>query len=640
MKLDSPSSIWQMPTNLNSLFNKFPSENYKKMYGLYPEINMKINKLFTDALHIIYNGYENFCIFKENKELYEKFFYEYENYRGSDTSILDNNDKFFDTNDRNVTKFSNFFHIYKSMITKDGDVYGFLLGDKYFSAVEEIRESLKIDSNSIDNALISYDVENFPELRVSSPMLYESYLGVKIRPFLVDGSYESGVHANVTPDVKYKVIFDINKILSIITVNCAMPDDYPVEEAFDKEAYFAKQREVITPLVEKYSKCVVLEWMTVEGNLRTGMEAFTQKCARMYSKVSTDGPMTRIIDNVNYTIKKHSNEKDLNHTISTFEDSASNLIGMYNPNENTSGWASADSMSMFVHSDGFNTLLKGYLGEAEYDDSIDTMLYKITRLIFWKTFSHYFESTAIFYINIKLPEESTVNQLYIEEYNREFNQKYDFGVLLTNAGSIEDYVSRDFFISIINEMKKMPLRARDTIKYSNGEKQSFMFSKHKRMIWMNMLSTFQLISKINPNINELIGKGGRNKIMLGEYTDFVKKTFLILVKIASSVGICPDTRAHLTNPKGHINQTYRYIHEYATLYRAKIYQSESYSRLLQSFVKKTKCGTVFTVYSYDYQHIYEYLNYDDKDKLSINDFDTVAISQKITDLFSHTDSYF
>ena len=104
-------------------------------------------------------------------------------------------------------------------------------------------------------------------------------------------------------------------------------------------------------------------------------------------------------------------------------------------------------------------------------DSDEELMILTGRAFFKKIFTHYFENEVAL-------SDTRMDSFNINSYQREFNNAYNKDILLTTAGSINDYNIRDFYKTLVNGFGlKHIKRGR---KQYNGENKLFMFSKLRR----------------------------------------------------------------------------------------------------------------------------------------------------------------
>lgn len=462
METDTPAG--------SNIFDYKPTSNLEHFYKQYDKIVGNVNDTLESVFSTIYNTYQGYLKFKSlNSVDYEKMVNSIYSDSGETSYVgkfrqlsvlksigVEIGDKGKDEEDSSEYRFYDFFEVFKT-VTGGTDIHMAMNPDSYIEEVARLR--LKF-YNTNDCDVLFFDLEKNVTTKA---IRNDASIGFKIKPYIKniisdtnsDQYYintKFGIHLDYEALADYIIYQDFN-----IRSN---PDNLLPTQSdgeLDKESYVTQMMTTFSSLAEQLTRVIYLELLAVHNTINTGYPFFIKKFMKELDRGKTDNQIIHLSGKLNHYLKKVNKSFIILNTdiltkdiINTFQDSTE-----FREEEGT------------FYEDLHSVLSN--LGR----DSDEELMILTGRAFFKKIFTHYFEN------EVALSDTSfRMNSFNINSYQREFNNAYNKDILLTTAGSINDYNIRDFYKTIVNGFGLEHIKC-DRKQY-NGENKSFMFSKLRR----------------------------------------------------------------------------------------------------------------------------------------------------------------
>lgn len=561
-------------------FDKKPSANFNSMYEANTDLVLTIDTLFRKGAEIVYDTYEHFGEYKKNEGLYNKL----EKYIKDANSIYE----------RTNSPFLTFYNMYKSVFTADADFWFYLLGNEFLDSIKEIKNEI-YNKNTL---FVCYDIDSMIEMHRDHYGPIRSSFGVKIKPYFSQTLPMLQHETNSIPEVTYKIVFDMDRILNMIMSEMGKYlDNRPVEQASDKESFLIETMKFFTPKLENYAQCIMLEWMSTENNIRSDKDAFYRAYGAMYKKVLETSSFVRCHKAVVHLIRKGSGDLNYNYKSKMLQnslfDSVENRVENGSEIDFESNYFKADGDMLSALSRGIWNGNKGIfknMGEA----------------VFQKALTHFYERSVTF------------DFFMYKTYNRDDSIIYDRDMLLSVANGIDNYVTKDFFKSIIANTIEMTLIGEDTIRnLANGKSSANIFVKNKKLSWLYMAAEMQMANNLFPQINELYNNretaGNDIKILNEACRNFYNSSSNLmndLLDAFNEQGVKLDRRCRGNSISTvYLSQLIESMSSYINEYPLELirFYNSSFDELKKLYIKNhSSCCKIKKLYSYNEDEYEQY----------------------------------
>ena len=397
---------------------------------------------------------------------------------------------------------NSFKYFCRSFLVNDklfGDPQCVLNYEGYLRSVSLLRAELDKSYQNIakDGEIsIKFDIENSPEFAELNIRIWtNNHISFKVKPLLKSGDkFLSGLTELNTIECNYLVDFDIRNLIFFIIENAKEVSCYK-----DKETYISYVMSVYGGLPERIARRICLEVYQVAINSTNNFSSFLQKLAHASKKISKTERFER-----------------LENLVCGFK----HLEGNHILSDNIESFTNDRNIELI------NDILNDMIGNYDYDYIFDSTQFpgnlliasntsrdpafvkkNIVAALFSKAFTVFFESAVAFeyyreftgrdsdYIMFKF----TLDKIY-----REFDKDYDYSSLYQSVAKITDYNKRDFIKSIISEIQGIKVHSYDDRKMASGEKYSYMYSKNKRRVWLNLTVGFAKLIDLKIMFNETL----------------------------------------------------------------------------------------------------------------------------------------
>lgn len=397
---------------------------------------------------------------------------------------------------------NSFKYFCRSFLVNDklfGDPQCVLNYEGYLRSVSLLRAELdKSYQNVAEDSEISikFDIENSPEFaELNIRPWINDHISFKVKPLLKSGDkFLSGLTELNIIECNYLVDFDIRNLIFFIIENAKEVSCYK-----DKETYISYVMSVYGGLPERIARRICLEVYQVAINSTNNFSSFLQKLAHASKKIS-----------------KTERFEHLENLVCGFK----HLEGNHILSDNIESFTNDRNIELI------NEILNDMIGDYNYDYIFDSTRFpgnllvasntsrdpalvkkNVVAALFSKAFTVFFESAVAFeyykeftgrdsdYIMFKF----TLDKIY-----REFDKDYDYSSLYQSVAKITDYNKRDFIKSIISEIQGIKVHSYDDRKMVSGEKYSYMYSKNKRRVWLNLTVGFAKLIDLKNMFNETL----------------------------------------------------------------------------------------------------------------------------------------
>lgn len=382
-----------------------------------------------------------------------------------------------------------------------GDPQCVLNYEGYLRSVSLLRAELDKSNQNVTNygeISIKFDIENSPEFAELNinPWSSGNNISFKVKPLLKSGDkFLSGLTELNTIECNYLVDFDIRNLIFFIIENAKEVSCYK-----DKETYISYVMSVYGGLPERIARRICLEVYQVAINSTNNFSAFLQKLAHASKKISKTERFERLENLVcgfkhlegNHILSDNIESFTNDRNIDLINDILNNMIG-----EN-------DCDSIFDSTQFPGNLLVAFNYNKEDPLSIKK---NIVAALFSKAFTIFFESAVAFVYYrefIKRDSDYMMFKFTLDKIYREFDKDYDYSSLYQSVAKITDYNKRDFIKSIISEIQGIKVYSYDDRKMVSGEKYSYMYSKNKRRLWLNLTVGFAKLIDLKIMFNETL----------------------------------------------------------------------------------------------------------------------------------------
>lgn len=397
---------------------------------------------------------------------------------------------------------NSFKYFCRSFLVNDklfGDPQCVLNYEGYLRSVSLLRAELdKSNQNNTKNGEISikFDIENTPEFAELNIKPYgNNHISFKVKPILKSGDkFLSGLIEMNVIECDYLVDFDIRNLIFFIIENAKEVSCYK-----DKETYISYVMSVYGGLPERIARRICLEVYQVAINSTNSFSKFLQKLAHVSKKISKTERFERL-ENLVCGFKHLKGNHILSDNIESFTNDR-NIELINDILNNMIGETDCDSIFDSTQFPG-NLLLA-----SNYKEDPLSIKKNIVAALFSKAFTIFFESAAAFEYCREFTGKDSDYMMFrftLDKIYREFDKDYDYSSLYQSVAKITDYNKRDFIKSIISEIQGIKIHSYDYRKMVCGEKYSYMYSKNKRRLWLNLTVGFAKLIDLNIMFKETL----------------------------------------------------------------------------------------------------------------------------------------
>ncbi len=453
-------------------FLKIPSIIYKNIYQNNEIINNCVSIVIKGAIRVAYKFNDKLTkIIASNPEKYIKLC------GYSDNVTIQNNE------------------IYNELISMlmDSnviDIPEFIDGDVTREIVEKIKSELYDYNNS---NLIEYDLRNSLAVRPTKHLNSKDTIIFKVIPF-IDKILNSGIgEYSLNPNLitcKYRIDFDFISLVTFMINNCNYPKTN--EEVLGEEEFINENMNKFGTLMSDLSNRIIIELIDRVEDINNNFDNFNKKSATLCRDILNSQDSSNIIRKVRFLMRSHIGtnvdmDKDvvLNKAFNKIDDreylsdilkelQTSSRLSLY------TGILSADLSYILNNTDDINKVI----------DDMNICLYEAA-------FSQFFENKIILNYNQYSLNMDSIIKTSSVTYTRDFDKKYDLSSLYLNAGKIEDYNLRNFYQESIRVFKKNSTFAPlSSIKFQNGEKETFLVNKAQRFMVLYGLAFGMFLKRV------------------------------------------------------------------------------------------------------------------------------------------------
>lgn len=397
---------------------------------------------------------------------------------------------------------NSFKYFCRSFLVNDklfGDPQCVLNYEGYLRSVSLLRAELDKSYQNIakDGEIsIKFDIENSPEFaELNIRPWTNNHISFKVKPLLKSGDkFLSGLTELNTIECNYLVDFDIRNLIFFIIENAKEVSCYK-----DKESYISYVMSVYGGLPERIARRICLEVYQVAINSTNNFSSFLQKLAHASKKISKTERFDRLENLVcgfkhlkgNHILSDNIESFTNDRNIELINDILNNMIG------------ETDCDSIFDSTQFPGNLL--IASNASRDPAF--VKKNIVAALFSKAFTVFFESAVAFEYYREFTGRDSDYIMFkfrLDKIYREFDKDYDYSSLYQSVAKITDYNKRDFIKSIISEIQGIKVHSYDDRKMACGEKYSYMYSKNKRRLWLNLTVGFAKLIDLKIMFNETL----------------------------------------------------------------------------------------------------------------------------------------
>ena len=397
---------------------------------------------------------------------------------------------------------NSFKYFCRSFLVNDklfGDPQCVLNYEGYLRSVSLLRAELDKSYQNVTKdgeILIKFDIENTPEFAELNIKPYgNNHISFKVKPILKSGNkFLSGLTEMNVIECDYLVDFDIRNLIFFIIENAKEVSCYK-----DKESYISYVMSVYGGLPERIARRICLEVYQVAINSTNSFSKFLQKLAHVSKKISKTERFERL-ENLVCGFKHLKGNHILSDNIESFTNDR-NIELINDILNNMIGETDCDSIFDSTQFPG-NLLLA-----SNYKEDPLSIKKNIVAALFGKAFTIFFESAAAFEYYKEFTGRDSDYMMFrfiLDKIYREFDKDYDYSSLYQSVAKITDYNKRDFIKSIISEIQGIKVHSYDDRKMVCGEKYSYMYSKNKRRLWLNLTIGFAKLIDLKIMFNETL----------------------------------------------------------------------------------------------------------------------------------------
>lgn len=454
-------------------FSKIPSTIYKNIYQNNEIINNCINVIIKGAICAAYKFNDKLTKnITSNPEKYIKLCgYE-------DNFTIQNNE------------------IYNQLISilmnsNIIDIPEFIDNDITNEIVEKIKSEL-YDYNESD--FIKYDLRNSLVVRPSQYIDSKDTIIFKVVPF-IDKILNSGIgEYSLNPNLitcKYRIDFDFISFVTFMINNC----DYPKsgEEVLGEDEFVNENLKKFGTLTADLSNRIIIELIDRVEDINNNFDIFNKKSAILCRDILNSQDSLNVIRKIRFLMRNHVGTNvdiDKNITLNKAFNKIDDREYLSDILKKTQTSANCSLYSGMLSSDLSYILNNKENGNKVIDD-MNICLYEAA-------FSQFFENKIILNYNgrYNLNSDSIIETSSVT-YTRDFDKKYDLSSLYLNAGKIEDYNLKDFYQESIRVFKRNSVFAPlSSIKFQNGEKETFLVNKAQRFMVLYGLAFGMFLKRV------------------------------------------------------------------------------------------------------------------------------------------------
>lgn len=555
-------------------------------YRSYNTIISNVHETFVTALKCVFKLYQAYIKFKSiDTTKYSEAENEYKDQLDKNPYTLLNQatrygvtkqiaSKITDRKDCSDSKFDDFgfrefFEMYKANFPNT-DICFALIKDFYIEEIAKLRFNL--EQSPMAHGL-RFNIENTTEFPENGKIYVAPNVKFKVRPRLI--SVIKSTTNDTLPNCEYKILLDFNSIVDCIVRSWSLkvPDQLPegqIAGENDIDEFVNQQLVNMGNLAEKVTRKICLELIDVSHNVKGNWCHFVNKYMCSYDKlIDKNDAIINLERKLDYLLKE---ERQTSITTSKHE-ILSNIYEYINT-------GNCDVDNFIIH-----------MNNASSDEGKEYE--HMAAVMFLKAFMHHFEDAVELVVN-----STTGNIWSIYDYSREFNRVYNYDDLLSHVNRISDYITRDFYITIINESRKMYLCNTDDRKLKNGENAGFIYSKLKRNVITQLAASLLVVNDLDKKRSLLTLEKFNNsseKIKRRVITDIQYFTKNILNSIKY---ICNESGVVLTHhyfntisEVPNITDMFRYCENYTNISaRNRSGFNTAFGTILKTYMKNALIG--------------------------------------------------
>lgn len=453
-------------------FSRIPSIIYKNIYQNNEVINNCVSVIVKGAIHVAYKFNDKLTkIIASNPEKYIKLC------GYSDNTIIQNNEIYSEL--ISILMNSNII-----------DIPEFIDGDITREIVEKIKSEL-YNYNNLN--LIKCDLRNSLAVRPTKYLNLKDTIIFKVVPF-IDKMLNSGISEySLNPNLitcKYRIDFDFISLVTFMINNCNYPKIN--EEVLGEEEFINENMNKFGTLVSDLSNRIIIELIDRIEDINNNFDNFNKKSAILCRDILNSQDSSNVIRKVRFLMRSHIGtnvniDKDvvLNKAFNKIDDREylSDILKKLQ---------TSSSSSLYT---GILSIDLSYI--LNNKDNIDKVIDNMNVCLYEAAFSQFFENKIILNYNQYSLNYNSIIKTSSVTYTRDFDKKYDLSSLYLNAGKIEDYNLRDFYQESIRVFKKNSVFAPlSSIKFQNGEKETFLINKAQRFMVLYGLAFGMFLKRV------------------------------------------------------------------------------------------------------------------------------------------------
>lgn len=469
--------------NINYKLSKDPQLLYQFLYDNYENLVRAIEESFEHALKVVFKINDKWSkIINANQDKFIKLF-DYKN----NNDVMSPNEKL-----RNIFSL---FEYDEDFARKSSlfDVASQLNLDDVKEEASDLQEHFyNINWKTVSDYNLCFNVKNSSEIKPTN--IWSKGIIFNITPFL-NKILSSGIgEYTLNPNqvlVNYQINIDFNSIINLVLVEAKFPED--VEEIFDMDTFVTDNLQKFSDYYERIAKNIVLEIIDRDTDITSNFDKFNSKVSALCNNVLKSDDNTNVLNKVKYLMKSHLGS-ELNYGFSEY------FTKMFNKIDNRT--YIDDILKSYQNDDYIKNNYDKFSNNVYYDLMDTDYLKRLIKDFYSKAFSTFFSDTVIWEKSYTGPGNLIDVTKFL--YSREFDKKYNFFEIYTNVGKISDYLLRDFYESLIKDIKSKSMFAKtNSEKFISGEKEDFLASKAKRIIMIYGFAFILFFNKIKSYIDLL-----------------------------------------------------------------------------------------------------------------------------------------
>lgn len=449
-----------------------PEDFYYQLYNKYEIFTKVIDLTFRSALEVVYKIYDKWTkIISSNTEKVKELY----NFN-HDESPINMLRHIIDTSGFNDRQGHIPVDIGSIFDPEDMSTIANKLNDEFgnisFSGYESYNKDI----------LFNFTVKNSTEIAVSP---FSRSITFKVKPRLCKCAVSGVGNNTLNPQIgiyDYDIDIDFASFVRFVNNASKFPDG--PESIFELQSFIDDNMANLNRYIEPIAKRIVLEIMDCYTNTTSNFDKFNSKASALVYSILNSEDIKNVLGKVKYLMRSGiGTELDENVAVSD--------IGLYDFTDNRNFISNIlnkiETDNYYTHSDPIESLY--------YCVNDKENIKKIPETLYNYAFSTFFSDTVVW----EFPVENTSDIVIISKlrYCREFDKKYDLVEIYNNIGKLSDYNLRDFYQTIIRDIKKESMFTYiECDKCANGEKESFLVSKAHRFVILYGLAFSIVFNKI------------------------------------------------------------------------------------------------------------------------------------------------